>query len=155
MRYSVHMTKSAMLFVVVLGLMLSAGCARFRPPRGVKPQTRSILATGYCRCGKCCSWKRNWYFKPVFSHGPLKGKPKKVGITASGTRARKGTIAADTRKYPFGTIMYIEGYGYGRVEDRGGAIKGEHIDLYFRTHKQALEWGKKTKRVKIWVPKKK
>jgi 3D (Asp-Asp-Asp) domain-containing protein len=91
----------------------------------------------------------------VFSSGPLKGKPKKVGITASGTRARKGTIAADTRKYPFGTIMYIEGYGYGRVEDRGGAIKGEHIDLYFRSHKQALEWGKKTKRVKIWVPRKK
>jgi 3D (Asp-Asp-Asp) domain-containing protein len=74
-------------------------------------------------------------------------------VTASGTKARKGTIAADTRKFPFGTIMYIEGYGYGRVEDRGGAIKGNHIDLYFRTHQQALEWGKQTKRVKVWLPK--
>ncbi len=83
----------------------------------------------------------------------MKGKRKKVGITANGTKARKGTIAADTRKYPFGTIMYIEGYGYGRVEDRGGAIKGQHIDLFFRTHKQAIEWGRQKKRIKVWLPK--
>ena len=81
----------------------------------------------------------------------MKGKPKKVGITASGTRAKKGTIAADTTLYPFGTVMYIPDYGYGRVEDRGGAIKGERIELFFGTHKQALQWGKKTKRIKIWL----
>jgi 3D (Asp-Asp-Asp) domain-containing protein len=46
--------------------------------------------------------------------------------------------------------MYIEGYGYGRVEDRGGGIKGEHIDLYFPTHRQALQWGRQVKRVKVW-----
>lgn len=111
----------------------------------------TMVTTGYCPCGKCCGWKRNWYLRPVYAYGPLKGKPKKVGITASGTNARKGTIAADTRRYPFGTIMYIEGYGYGRVEDRGGAIKGNHIDLFFRSHRQALEWGKQIKRVKVWI----
>jgi 3D (Asp-Asp-Asp) domain-containing protein len=84
----------------------------------------------------------------------LKGKPKKVGITASGTKAKRGTIAADTRYYPFGTVMYIEGYGYGKVEDRGGGIKGQHVDLFFRTHQQALEWGRKTVKVKVWLPKK-
>ncbi len=136
----------------MLGLSVISGCTRFRPPSGVKPRNVTMLATGYCKCGKCCSWKRNWRFQPVFSSGPQKGKRKKVGITASGTKARKGTIAADIRKYPFGTIMYIEGYGYGRVEDRGGVIKGEHIDLFFRTHKQALEWGKQNKRVKVWLP---
>ncbi len=36
-----------------------------------------------------------------------------------------GTIAADTDHYPFGTRMYIPGYGWGKVEDRGGAIKGD------------------------------
>ncbi len=141
------------LIMLLAGMAFMCGCARFRPPRGTKPQAVTLLTTGYCRCGKCCSWKRNWLLRPVYSSGALKGKVKKVGITASGTKARKGTIAADTRKFPFGTIFYIEGYGYGRVEDRGGAIKGAHIDLYFRTHQQALEWGKQTKRVKVWLPK--
>ena len=42
---------------------------------------------------------------------------------ASGKMAKVGTIAADTSVYPFGTIMYIPGYGYGEVQDVGGAIK--------------------------------
>ena len=35
-----------------------------------------------------------------------------------------GTIAADTKYYPFSTRMEIPGYGQGVVEDRGGPIKG-------------------------------
>lgn len=55
-----------------------------------------------------------------------------------------GTIAADTRYYPFGTKMYIPGYGWGVVEDRGGAIKGPNrIDLYFDSHADALQWGRR------------
>ena len=55
-----------------------------------------------------------------------------------------GTIAADTAYYPFGTRMYVPGYGWGVVEDRGGAIKGAHrIDLYFSSHSDALRWGRK------------
>ncbi len=54
-----------------------------------------------------------------------------------------GTIAADTRYYPFGTRMFVPGYGWGVVEDRGGAIKGpDRIDLYFDSHKEALKWGR-------------
>ena len=49
--------------------------------------------------------------------------------------------------------MKVPGYGYGKVEDRGGAIKGEHIDLYFKSHRDALKWGKKTLKVEVWVPK--
>jgi 3D (Asp-Asp-Asp) domain-containing protein len=75
-----------------------------------------------------------------------------VGITASGTKARPGTIAADPSLYPFGTVMKIPGYGYGRVEDRGGAIRGRHIDLYFKSRKEALRWGRQTKEVRIWIP---
>lgn len=129
-----------------------AGCARIRPPKRTEPVRRTMLTTGYCKCGKCCGWKRTWYGRPVFASGPNKGKPKRVGITASGTKARHGTIAADTSKYPFGTVMYIEGYGYGRVEDRGGAIKGDHIDLFFHSHKAALEWGRQWVQVKVWIP---
>ena len=75
-----------------------------------------------------------------------------MGITASGTKGRRGTIAADGTRYPFGTVMYVPGYGYGRVEDRGGRIKGAHIDLFFHSHRQAMQWGRRQKRVKIWLP---
>lgn len=109
-----------------------------------------MVATGYCKCKQCCGWKRNWFGRPVVASGPNKGKKKKVGMTAAGTKAKPGTIAADTAKYPFGTVMWVPGYGYGRVEDRGSAIQGERIDLYFKSHKQALQWGRQTVRVKVW-----
>lgn len=67
--------------------------------------------------------------------------------------AEKGTIAADTRYYPFGTEMYVPGYGWGRVEDRGGAIKGPNrIDLYFDSHSEALQWGRRKVKVDIYKP---
>lgn len=136
----------------VLLACVICGCATIRPARSAEGITRPLVTTGYCKCGKCCGWRRNWYLKPVYSSGPQEGKHKKVGVTASGTKAKRGTIAADASRYPFGTIMYIPGYGYGRVEDRGGAIKEDHIDLFFRTHRKAMKWGKQTKSVTIWLP---
>jgi 3D (Asp-Asp-Asp) domain-containing protein len=142
----------------IIGIILVSGCAtggrRYRVPKNQKPEIVNMETTGYCKCGKCCGWKRNWKFEPVVAYGPNKGKPKAVGITAAGTKADWGTIAADTRYYPFGTIMYIPDYGWGRVEDIGGAIKGMHIDLYHPSHKKALKWGREWKKVKIWKPQK-
>jgi 3D (Asp-Asp-Asp) domain-containing protein len=142
--------------VLCLLIMLTGACTskRFRPPRGVRPVIATLEITAYSADAKSCGWKRNWWGRPVYAYGPNKGKPKKVGQTASGIRARRGTIAADTSIFPFGTIMYIPGYGYGRVEDRGGAIKGYHIDVFFRRRKDAPKWGRVKKRVKIWMPKK-
>lgn len=71
------------------------------------------------------------------------------GITYSGVKVRRdkktvSTIAADLKLFPLGTIFYIPGYGYGVVADKGSAIKGKKIDLYFNTKKQVYkEWGKK------------
>lgn len=48
--------------------------------------------------------------------------------------------------------MYVPGYGYGKVEDRGGAIKGERIDVFFKKHKDALEWGRVKADVYVWLP---
>ena len=57
---------------------------------------------------------------------------------------KEGTIAADTKYYPFGTRIHVPGYGWGVVEDRGGAIKGpERLDIYMDSHSDALAWGKK------------
>jgi len=64
-----------------------------------------------------------------------------------------GTIAADTRYYPFGTRMYIPGYGWGTVEDRGGAIKGRNrIDIFYNSHREALQWGRRNVQVIIELP---
>ena len=61
-----------------------------------------------------------------------------------------GTIAADTKYYPFGTRMLVPGYGWGVVTDRGSAIKGPNrIDLYYNSHQDALDWGRKKVRVRI------
>ena len=61
-----------------------------------------------------------------------------------------GTIAADTRYYPFGTRMHVLGYGWGVVEDRGSAITGpQRLDVFFRSHKKAVVWGRQKVRVRI------
>ena len=58
-------------------------------------------------------------------------------------------------KYPldplcvFGTKMWIEGYGEAEDLDTGGVIKGKTIDVYFPSHQQALEWGRKRVAIKI------
>ncbi|MGB9690607.1 MAG: 3D domain-containing protein [Candidatus Sumerlaeaceae bacterium] len=63
---------------------------------------------------------------------------------------RAGTIAADTDYYPFGTRMYIPGWGWGVVTDRGGAIKGpDRLDILFPTHRKANQWGRR--RVEVWI----
>jgi len=62
-------------------------------------------------------------------------------------------VAADTDLLPFGTMLSIEGYNDGKVVpvlDRGGAIKGNRLDLLFPSHKEALQWGVKTLDVVVW-----
>jgi 3D (Asp-Asp-Asp) domain-containing protein len=121
-------------------------------PPNTKPVKMVVETTGYCSCGVCCSWDRNWLGQPVYKYGPNRGKRKKVGLTAVGKKATRGTIAADTSIFPFGTILHIPGYGYGVVEDRGGAIKGKHIDLFFPSHNMAKEWGRRNKTIRAWYP---
>ncbi len=134
----------------------STGCVSdgIRPPDNARRVKIKVVTTGYDSGAESCGWKRNWYGRPVYAYGPMKGKPKKVGQTACGAIASHGTLAADISHYPFGTIFYIPGYGYGIVEDRGGAIKGPNrLDLWFPSRKKALAWGKRTQDVYVWLPK--
>lgn len=149
--------KRLRMAVLILCLLGGNGCmlrdarwAPLEPPRHEPYREFVLETTGYCKCGDCCGWRRNWLFRPVVASGPNEGKPKAVGYTSSGVRARPGTIAADTSIFPFGTVMYIPGYGYGRVEDRGQAITGYHVDLYFLRHADAERWGRVKKKVKVW-----
>ncbi len=147
-----------------LGLLLlflsGAGCAvrdlRWTPPAPANdPRWRNytMLTTGYCPCGQCCNWRHSWWFgRPVIATGPDRGRRKAVGVTASGRPARPGTVAADEKLLTFGTRVYVPGYGYGIVEDRGGDIKGHRLDLFFKTHVEAQAWGRRQLVVRVLVP---
>ena len=76
--------------------------------------------TAYCGCAKCCG--------------------KTDGITASGTHVTAGRTIAAPPEIPFGTKLMINGHIY-TVEDRGGAIKGKRIDIYFASHEEAERFG--------------
>lgn len=77
--------------------------------------------TGYCPCKKCCG--------------------KCDGITSTGVKAKQGrTIAVDPKIIPYGSKVKINGKEYV-AEDCGGAIKNNHIDVFFNTHDEALEFG--------------
>ena len=147
----------ALLLAGLLAALCAAGCATaaIRPVKGryQAPRQVRMSVTGYCNCQECCSWHYNWYGRPTHASGPSKGRRKAVGRTASGTRARLGTVAADPARYPIGTIVYVPGYGYGRVEDTGGAIKGDALDLWFPAHARARAWGRQDLTVHVWLPK--
>ena len=91
-------------------------------------KTKIYKITAYCSCAKCCG--------------------KTNGITASGRKAKAGRTIAAPRGFKFGTKLSINGKTY-IVEDRGGAIKGNRIDLYVNSHSEALRWGVRYLPVKV------
>lgn len=88
----------------------------------VKPtgETKIFKVTAYCSCAKCCG--------------------KVTGRTAAGTQATAGHTVAASGQFAFGTKLIINGQQY-TVEDRGGAIQGNRIDIYMNSHAEAVAWG--------------
>lgn len=86
------------------------------------------------------------YTAGIESTGKTINHPQ-YGMTYSGVQVRRdlySTVAADLHLFPLGTILYIPGYGYGVVSDKGSAIVGNKIDLYFDTVDDVYDqWGKK------------
>lgn len=77
------------------------------------------------------------------STGKNEGDPD-YGITASGAKVMEGrTIAVDPSVIPMGWWVYIDGLGYRKAEDTGGAIKGKKIDVYFESEEYAKFFGRK------------
>lgn len=95
--------------------------------------------TAYCACTHCCG-------------------PNAQGLTASGRPVsynRGRFVAADTRLLPFYTQLSIPGYHGGEpvpVLDRGGAIKGNKLDVYFDSHETARQWGRRWLPVRVYEP---
>lgn len=102
------------------------------------PARRAVLpmrVTSYCPCSRCCG---------RFSDG----------LTASGLPVSHngGRFAAGPPEIPFGTFVIVPGYADGKpipIIDRGGAIKGRRIDVFFPTHEEALRWGVRQSDVEI------
>lgn len=117
----------------LIALVLCLGCLFFAAPArssgsSRSPQTVTMEVTGYCACVKCCG-------------------PNACGVTASGKPVsfNDGKFVAADRSLPFGTRLQVPGYAGGQivtVQDRGGAIKGNKLDLYFKTHAEARKWGR-------------
>lgn len=68
---------------------------------------------------------------------------KSDGITASGLMVTENRTLACPPNFPFGAKIAIEGMGEYRCEDRGGAIKGNHIDIYMETKSEAFAFGRR------------
>lgn len=68
---------------------------------------------------------------------------KSDGITASGVKVQENRTLACPPAYPFGAKIAIEGYGIYTCEDRGGAIKNNHFDIYMETKTQAFAFGRR------------
>ncbi len=90
--------------------------------------------TAYCPCPRCCGSNAH-------------------GMTASGKTVQFNGghfVAADTDRLPFGTHVVVPGYDDGQsveVIDRGAAIKGNRLDVFFESHEAARAWGRQW----VWV----
>ncbi|MFT9850294.1 3D domain-containing protein [Aneurinibacillus sp. REN35] len=98
--------------------------------------------------------KMTAYSPHVASTGKNPGDAE-YAITASGATATEGrTIAVDPRVVPLGWWVYIEGYGFRKAEDTGGAIKGNKMDLFFESETEAQNFGVQQKTVHVIGPNK-
>jgi 3D (Asp-Asp-Asp) domain-containing protein len=68
---------------------------------------------------------------------------KSDGITASGLKVLENETIACPPQFPMGTKIKISGMGTYVCQDRGGAIKGNHIDIYMKTKKEAFAFGRR------------
>lgn len=64
--------------------------------------------------------------------------------TARGSILSRGHVAVDPNIIPLGSLVYVEGYGYGVADDIGSAIRRHKIDLAMDTRYEALQWGRRT-----------
>lgn len=99
-----------------------------RQPAPASSYKVRMLVTAYCPCKRCCGQQA-------------------CGVTASGKRVsanKSRFVAADKDRLAFGARVSIPGYHSGvsvPVLDRGGAIKGRRLDVFFPAHATAKQWG--------------
>lgn len=79
------------------------------------------------------------------------------GKTASGEYAKAWYTVAAGKSYPIGTIIYIPYFvnepngGWFVVQDRGGAIKNNKLDVYMDTYNECIQFGRRNLECHIYV----
>ncbi len=95
---------------------------RLKAVRRKRVSLGSFKLTAYCPCEECSG-----------------GYGRE---TSTGVVAREGrTVAVDPDVIPYGTAIRIKGLGVFVAEDCGGKVKGNHIDIYFESHKETEKFG--------------
>lgn len=96
---------------------------------GIDPEqkeTAIYCVTAYCPCEKCCE---KWC----------------DGVTASGHIIKDDdAFVAAPPELAFGGMVMVPGYNNNRpvpILDRGRAIQGNRLDVFFGDHDEALAWG--------------
>jgi 3D (Asp-Asp-Asp) domain-containing protein len=101
-------------------LILTLALALTTPAHG--PKLRRFTVSAFCHCSPICTRRGD-------------------GITASGVHVREGITIAAPRSIPFGTRIHIPGAGWRTVQDRLSRRYDHRLDLYFTSHRAALQWG--------------
>ena len=89
--------------------------------------------------------------------GKAPGSPG-YGITASGAYAQAWCTVAAGSGYPLGTIMYIPYFanmpngGWFVVQDRGGAISNNKLDVYMATYNDCINFGRRNLECYVYIP---
>lgn len=110
-----------LVYAVVTKKPVSRGAERSKPESSSE-YLGVFKVTYYCACEKCCG--------------------NVNGITASGAKVSEGvTMATDPNKIKLGATVYVEGVGIRIAQDTGGAIKGNRVDVYVKSHEEALKLG--------------
>lgn len=97
---------------------------------GVTPKVATFNTSAYCPCAKCCG--------------------KTNGITSSGAPAKEWYTLAAGPGLPVGTVVYIPALsskpngGWFVVEDRGGAISNNKLDIFMGSHAAAIQFGRRS-----------
>lgn len=102
----------------------------------------TVKVTAYCSCVKCCGvWSKD--------HPSRQGTDYEQHTTSGTIPVAGRTVAVDPDIIPLGSKILIDGHEY-IAEDTGSGVKGNHIDIYFDSHEEALEWGVKTLEVEVF-----
>ncbi len=122
--------KSKNLFKKMKGYIEKKKTANKKKKKSLKSKKVGVFKlTAYCPCKKCSG--------------------KWGGGTATGAKAKEGkTIAVDPKEIPLGSKVKIGKHTYV-AQDVGGAIKGKRIDIFFRTHQRALNFGVKKAKISV------
>ena len=90
--------------------------------------SRMFMATAYTQCG---------------------AEGTADGVTFTGLVVDQGLVAVDPNIVPLGSVLWVQGYGYGLAADIGGGIQGKAVDVFMHCKQEAREFGRSMREVRV------